>query len=90
MSRAKWKGDFLQSTILKHTLNKTKKIWSRCSSIPITFLNNRVSIYNGKTFRPHIINSDMIGFKFGEFCLTRTKNKKTFEKAIIKKSKIKK
>ena len=92
MSRSKWKGSFSQEYLLKNKYsNVIKKIWSRNSCIPKSFLNSKVLIHSGKNFRLLNINEDIIGLKFGAFCFTRTRSKKpALNKNIIKKSKIKK
>jgi small subunit ribosomal protein S19 len=74
MSRSIWKGVFISSSILSKKNNNKKnaiKIWSRNSSIPASFVNKRVLIYNGKTFRMLEILEDFVGLKFGEFSFTR-------------------
>ena len=74
MSRSIWKGAFISSSILNKKNDAKKsiiKIWSRDSSIPSSFVNKRVLIYNGKTFRMLEIIEDFVGLKFGEFSFTR-------------------
>lgn len=48
------------------------KIWSRASVIPGHLINKTVQVYNGKNFKKLFIKREHIGFKFGEFCFTRT------------------
>ena len=48
-----------------------KKIYNRASVIPSICLGNKVSIHTGRSFRAKNINKWMLGFKFGEFTLTR-------------------
>jgi len=36
------------------------------------FVNKKVCIYNGKIYNDLTITNNMIGFKFGEFILTKT------------------
>lgn len=76
MSRSKWKGLYISKY-----LSKTKKsypflIWSRRSTIPFSLVGETVSIYNGKDFKKVFINREKVGFKFGEFSMTRKFNKK--------------
>lgn len=91
MSRSKWKGPFISSNIikirtsLKRNLKSNLLIWSRNSIIPGFLINQRVLIHNGKVFRPILINQNMIGFKCGEFSLTRTRSNKKFKKEQKKK-----
>lgn len=70
MTRAKWKGP----NIDWHTLSRKKinpKLWTRSSIIPKILLNTIVSVYNGREFKRVTITKNKIGFKFGEFSLTR-------------------
>ena len=84
MSRAKWKGNFIDNTLLKQKfldLKRPIKIWSRRSVISSFFLNQKVLIYNGKEFKKILITREKIGYKFGALCFTRKhktklKNKK--------------
>ena len=50
---------------------KEKKIQDRSSVVPFTFVGLRVRIYNGKTWKKKLITRWMVGFRFGEFSLTR-------------------
>jgi small subunit ribosomal protein S19 len=84
MSRSLWKGNFIDSSILK--LNKyKKKIWSRGSTIPSFLIGEHVFIYLGNGFQKILITKEKVGFKFGAFAYTR--KKKTHTKIKKKKSK---
>jgi len=69
MSRSKWKGNFIDQSVLKVSDNSKKqiKIWSRRSVIPSFLIGSTVLIYNGKEFKKVAITREKIGFKFGEF-----------------------
>lgn len=75
MRRSKWKGNYIDNSILKLSkLNQNKKqlkIWSRRSVIPAFLIGANVLIYNGKEFKKLKITREKVGFKFGEFCTTR-------------------
>jgi len=73
MSRSKWKGNFIDQSVLKVSDNSKKqiKIWSRRSVIPSFLIGDTVLIYNGKEFKKVAITREKVGFKFGEFCTTR-------------------
>ncbi len=73
MSRSKWKGNFIDQSVLKVSDNSKKqiKIWSRRSVIPSFLIGSTVLIYKGKEFKKVAITREKIGFKFGEFCTTR-------------------
>ena len=72
MSRSKYKGPFFKVNFLK------KKQWIKIINKNLTilpeYINNPVSIYNGKIFINLVINAKMVGFKFGEFINTRKKH----------------
>ncbi len=84
MSRSKWKGLFIEKSIIQlNKKNKRKlKTYSRSSCIPSFLINKFILIYDGKEFRKCYINREKIGFKFGEFSYSRKKNevKKKFKK----------
>jgi ribosomal protein S19 len=71
MSRSNWKGPFLDKFLLKKSLINNQKVWSRRSVIPYFLIGKNVLVHNGKTFKKILITREKIGFKFGEFCLTR-------------------
>jgi len=82
MSRSSWKNPVNLNENSDLFLNKKIKILNRNSIISSSFLNKKVSIYNGKHFVNIFIDSDKIGYKFGEFaytrklCVHKKKNKK--------------
>jgi len=73
MRRSKWKGNFIDNSVLKLSFQKKKqlKIWSRRSVIPSFLIGDTVLIYNGKEFKKVKITREKLGFKFGEFSTTR-------------------
>ena len=79
MSRAKWKGPYIQknllSEIFKIKFSSKNELYtnSRKSKIIPQFLNFNFQIHNGKTFSKVKITSEMIGYKLGEFVPTRKK-----------------
>jgi small subunit ribosomal protein S19 len=91
MSRSKWKGLFVDKKIFNKQLAfKNKKIWSRNSVIPAFLVGNRVLIHNGLQLKKVQITREKVGYKFGEFALTRTspnKYKPRSKKLLIKKKK---
>ena len=79
MSRAIWKGPFVEESLIKkveklknETVKKPIKTWSRKSTIIPDFVGVSFLIYNGKKFIPITISEDMVGHKLGEFSPTRT------------------
>jgi len=46
-------------------------IYKKNKYIQLQDLNRKFLIYNGKNFQKLIISKSMIGYKFGEFILTR-------------------
>ena len=79
MTRAKWKGPYIETKLLtqtEKTPNKFKNIintTSRNSEIIPSFVGMTFNIHNGKTFLKLTITEEMIGHKFGEFSPTRKK-----------------
>lgn len=71
MTRSRWKGPFLGSSVLRIFSLKKTKIWSRNSVIPHYLIGETIFVYNGKEFKRVLITREKIGFKFGEFSLTR-------------------
>ena len=78
MSRAVWKGPFVDPSLikkvekLKNQTNKTPiKTWSRKSTIIPEFVGHSFLNYNGKKFIPIKISEEMVGHKLGEFSPTR-------------------
>ena len=78
MSRAVWKGPFVDPSLLKKVeklkskANSTPiKTWSRKSTIIPEFIGISFLIYNGKKFIPIKISEEMVGHKLGEFSPTR-------------------
>ena len=79
MSRAVWKGPFVEESLIKkvdkYKIDPKKipiKTWSRKSTIIPDFVGVSFLIYNGKKFIPITISEDMVGHKLGEFAPTRT------------------
>ena len=79
MSRAVWKGPFVEESLMKkvdnYKANSKKspiKTWSRKSTIIPDFVGVSFLIYNGKKFIPITVSEDMVGHKLGEFSPTRT------------------
>jgi len=79
MSRAIWKGPFVDPSLIKK-VDKQKnqatkqpiKTWSRKSTIIPEFVGFSFLIHNGKKFIPIKISEEMVGHKLGEFSPTRT------------------
>ena len=78
MSRAIWKGPFVDPSLIKkvdkmknQTTKTPIKTWSRKSTIIPDFVGFSFLIFNGKKFIPITISEDMVGHKFGEFAPTR-------------------
>ena len=79
MSRSKFKGPFFKVNIKQN--QKWLQINNKNFTIIPEYINTIINIYNGKNYKALKITEKMIGFKFGEFILTRKKH-------IYKKKKI--
>ena len=86
MGRAKWKGSFISNRLLYKLNKNTVFIWSRRSVILNNFISKKFFVYTGKIFKPVFITREKVGFKYGEFSMTK---KFQFLKKVNKK-KIKK
>lgn len=70
LSSSTWRKIFLiKYNELHH--KKEKIVYDRSSTIPLTFINNRVKIYSGVKLKTNFITRWMVGFKFGEFTWNR-------------------
>ena len=100
MSRAVWKGPFVEESLIKKVdrqkndpNKKPIKTWSRKSTIIPDFVGISFLIYNGKKFIAITVSEDMVGHKFGEFAPTRqfsghtTADKKAKEESAVKENK---
>jgi small subunit ribosomal protein S19 len=72
MSRIKYKGFFFKVNLKKN--KKWIKIYNKSFTILPEYIDNFISIYNGKSFINLKITNKMIGYKFGEFIYTRKKH----------------
>lgn len=75
MSRAKWKGPYVNIKYLKKLKKNDKQVYfmSRNSEIIPKFLGLTFLIHDGKNYMELTVNDSMIGHKFGEFIFTRAK-----------------
>lgn len=76
MTRSNWKGKFICNSLLNKKNQNNINIWSRNSTIPENLKNKIVFVHNGKVFKKLFIKRSRIGFKFGEFSLTKKFTKK--------------
>jgi len=65
--RAKWKGVFEDKKNFE-----TLKVLNRGLTITLAFLNKRVLVYNGLRFISIVVKESMLGYKFGQFVLTKS------------------
>lgn len=68
--KSKWKFFFFNYKYFLQKNNNIKKV-SRNLKIYSSFLNKKVKIYNGKKYILQEIKPNMIGYKFGDFVLTK-------------------
>ena len=79
MPRSLKKGFFIDLHLVKKIENavetnnkKPIKTWSRRSMILPQMVGLTISVHNGRTHVPVIVNEQMVGHKLGEFAPTRT------------------
>lgn len=77
MAKSSWKFNYINSYLYKNIfLNKFKstrasKVFCRSSSIPKSLIKKSFFLYKGNSFVKFLFNKYHIGFKFGEFGVTR-------------------
>ena len=74
MSRAKWKGPYLENELINQIYQKNKTgvfTTSRKSTVLPNFVGKTFYVHNGKNFLKIKITEEMIGRKLGEFSPTR-------------------
>lgn len=71
MKRSAWKLPYIAPYILKRINNKFVKLKKRNSVIPTSFIDKKVSLYNGIWNLSFIIKPDMRGHVFGEYSWTK-------------------
>ena len=93
MSKSIFKGPYvsyklLEKIIILNKKNKKEiiKTWSRSSTIIPLMIGHTISLYNGKKHISCFITDQLIGYKLGEFIMTRTftSHKKKNERKIKK------
>ena len=79
MARSLKKGPFVDEHVMKKVVaakkandNKPIKTWSRRSTIVPEMIGLTFNVHNGKSFIPVYVTENHIGYKLGEFALTRT------------------
>ncbi len=77
MARSSWKFNYSHSYIYKNIflskfkLVKVLKLFCRSSSVPNFFLKKSIAIYKGNLFAKILFSKYHVGFKSGEFSITR-------------------
>ena len=79
MTRAVWKGPFVDGYLIKKAQKVSDsgrkeviKTWSRRSTIIPQFVGLTFGVYNGQKFVPVTVSEQMVGHKLGEFSPTRS------------------
>ena len=79
MPRSLKKGPFIDLHLLKKVEaavesndRRPVKTWSRRSMISPDMVGLTIAVHNGRQHVPVSINEDMVGYKLGEFAVTRT------------------
>ena len=77
MSRSLKKGPFVDERLIKK-LGKLKagdksviKTWARASTITPEMVGFTFGVHNGRNFVEVLVTEEMVGYKLGEFSLTR-------------------
>jgi small subunit ribosomal protein S19 len=79
MGRSIKKGVYAEEKLVKRVVDAKKnnkreviKTWSRRSTVIPEMVGLTVAVHNGKKFIPVFITENMVGYKLGDFSLTRT------------------
>jgi len=79
MTRSIKKGPYVEESLMKQLRRimgsgrkQPIKTWSRRSTITPEFVGYTVSVHDGRKHVPVFITENMVGYKFGDFALTRT------------------
>lgn len=79
MTRSLKKGPYIAEHLLKKLERMQRsgqkqpiKTWSRQSTITPDFVGYTVAVHDGRKHVPVFITENMVGYKFGDFALTRT------------------
>ena len=78
MARSIKKGVYINEKLLRRVVeakNSSKreviKTWSRRSTVVPEMVGLTMAVHNGKKFIPVFITENMVGYKLGDFALTR-------------------
>lgn len=78
MGRSIKKGVYIEPKLLKKVLEAKRaskreviKTWSRRSTVVPEMVGMTLAVHNGKKFIPVFITENMVGYKLGDFSLTR-------------------
>jgi small subunit ribosomal protein S19 len=78
MGRSIKKGVYIEPKLLKKVVEAKRaskreviKTWSRRSTVVPEMVGMTLAVHNGKKFIPVFITENMVGYKLGDFALTR-------------------
>ena len=77
MARARWKFNYYNSFFYKNMflnqfkLIKISKLYNRASTVPKLFLRKTIALYKGNIFAKIPFSKYTVGYKVGEFAITR-------------------
>lgn len=73
MCRSSWKLPYICLNLQSRIVNNPQclNIFERSSTITPEFIGKTVNVHNGLKNVPVVINENLVGFKFGQFTLTR-------------------
>ncbi len=79
MTRSLKKGAYVEESLQKkvHRMissgqKQVLKTWSRRSTVTPEFVGYTIAVYDGHKHQPVFITENMVGYKLGDFALTRT------------------
>lgn len=79
MGRSVKKGVYVEGKLVTRVVDAKKnnkrdviKTWSRRSTVIPEMVGLTLAVHNGKKFIPVFVTENMVGYKLGDFSLTRT------------------
>ena len=79
MSRSAKKGPYIDEKLMKKVQRQKQtgdksviKTWARSCQIPPEFVGHTFAVHNGRNFINVFVVEGMVGYRLGEFSLTRT------------------
>ena len=87
MKRSAWRLPYISTSVFKKKNKKFISLKKRNSTIPYTYIDKKIQLYNGIWLKTFHITASMVGLKFGEFSITKRLDGQSHIKRKSKKKK---